>query len=159
MPYAERTTVSTSKSRDEIERILTRFGASGQAFARDDDKRVVMVAFHRDRRNYRFTLPLPDAALEKFWYANPEQPAYKRRKRSQGVHDEAVEQETRRLFRSLANFIKATLDAVESGIITADEALLPYLILPSGSTVYETSVMQLADMGDVNFRKALGAGE
>lgn len=157
MPYAENTTVPVNRSRDEIERTLGRFGADGQAFMRDDVKRIVAIAFHRQNRNYRFTLPLPDP--KKFWYGKPRSKYASPPLRTETQLAAALEQETRRLFRSLANFIKATLAAVEDGIITADEALLPYLILPSGSTVYETSVMQLADMGDVNFRKALSAGE
>ena len=156
MPYAEKTTVSVEKSRMEIERTMERFGATGIAFMRDDERRLVVIGFKKDGRQYRFNLPLPDP--ERFWYPNPNKPAFGQRKRTAIQRDSAVDQETRRLFRSLGNYIKAVLDAIESGITTADEALLPHLILPSGSTVAETARYQLADMGDVNFSLALPPG-
>ncbi|MDP2952267.1 MAG: hypothetical protein Q8O76_02985 [Chloroflexota bacterium] len=39
--YAEGTEVPIGRSRDEIERTLARFGASAQAWMRDDEKGVV----------------------------------------------------------------------------------------------------------------------
>ena len=39
------------------------------------------------------------------------------------------------------------MDAADTGIISADEALLPYMMLPSGETVAESALKQLA-LGD-----------
>lgn len=56
--YAKDTTVSSAKSRDEIERTLTRYGASGFMYGWQEDSAV--VAFKMGNRSVKFTLPLPD---------------------------------------------------------------------------------------------------
>ncbi len=55
--------------------------------------------------------------------------------RSSQKRREAYEQEVRRRWRSLALFVKATLEAVEAGIITFDRAFMAHLMLPDGRTV------------------------
>ncbi|MDP2950662.1 MAG: hypothetical protein Q8P22_14155, partial [Chloroflexota bacterium] len=65
--------------------------------------------------------------------------------------------EVRRRFRSLANYVKAVLDASESGIIRAEEALLPYLLLPEGDTVYQRASRQLERGVAVSLAQALMA--
>ena len=154
--YAANTTVTVEKSRNEIERTMTRFGATSVAFLRDDETRMVIIGFKKDGRAYRFNLPLPN---REDFLSYKRKNAYSVTKRTPEQTTKAVEQEERRLFRSLANYIKAVLDAIDSGITNADQALLPHLILPSGQTVSETAQHQLADMGDVNFGLALPAGE
>ena len=57
--YAQGTEVSVGRSRDEIERTLTRFGADGQLWARDDAKGIVVIGFRRQGRTYRFSVRLP----------------------------------------------------------------------------------------------------
>lgn len=153
--YAEKTTVAVSKSREEIDRTMTRFGATGIVYMRDDERHVVVVGFKKDGRQYRFNLPLPHPADFKTYKRKN---AYSVTVRTPPQIEKAIEQEERRLFRSLFNYIKAVLDAIDSGITTADEALLPHLILPGGSTVAEMAKHQLADMGDVNFALALPEG-
>ena len=138
--YAEGTTVSTSKSREEIERILQRFGASKQIWARDDDLGQVTVGFQRGQRAYRISFSLP--AIKKF-------ESYRRKggyadvKRSPGAALALQEQEIRRLFRSFANYLKALLAAIDDGILAADTALLPYMMLAGGNTVAEEVAVNL----------------
>ncbi|MDP3062929.1 MAG: hypothetical protein Q8O40_06940, partial [Chloroflexota bacterium] len=71
----------------------------------------------------------------------------------------ARDAEVRRRFRSLANYVKAVLDATESGIIRAEEALLPYLLLPEGDTVYQRASRQLERGVEVSLARALTAPE
>ena len=35
-------------------------------------------------------------------------------------------------------YVKATLEAIESGIVSAEEAFLPHLVLPDGRTVKDS---------------------
>jgi len=126
--------VSPTRSRDEIERTLQRFGATKQLWARDDELGRITVAFERQGRAYRIAFLLPP--LSEF-------STYVRQGRSYptprvaSAATAAQQQEHRRLFRSLANYIKAMLAAVDDGIISAEEALLPYMMLKSGRTVSE----------------------
>ena len=71
---------------------------------------------------------------------------------------ELADKEWPRRFRSLGNYIKAVMDAADTGIIEADDALLPFLILPGGQTVAERAQVQLEMVGDVDLAQALPAG-
>jgi hypothetical protein len=148
--YAQNTEVPIGRSRDEIERTLERFGASGQIWARDDEKHVVTVAFRRQGKVYRFTISLPSTP------AFATTPTGRQRGRAQAETEK--DKETRRRFRSLANYVKALLDAIDTGIVTAEEALLPYMMLPSGDTVYTTIQAQLTRGHAVDLSRALSPG-
>ncbi len=150
--HAQGTDVPVGRSRDEIERTLARFGATAQVWMRDDETGVVTVAFKREARAYRFTVPMPplkdfEMTPSRKWIRTPEQA------------QSAKEAEVRRRFRSLANYVKALLDATDSGIIRADEALLPYLMLSDGETVYQRAAKQMKAGGEVSLAQALTAGE
>ena len=150
--YAQGTQVDTGRSRLEIEHTLERFGATGQAWMRDDEQHRVVVAFKRSGRTYRFTLNIP--GVEEF--RETPKGVYTR---TDKVMHEAHDAEIRRRFRSLANYIKAMLDAIDTGIIEADAVLLPFLLLPSGATVYEEAQEQLRVLGTVDLSRALTAGQ
>ena len=146
--YAQGTEVPVGRSRDEIERILARFGATGHIWARDDEERRVTIAFKRQQRAYKFIIKLPDLQGFRYtpkmeWERTPKQMA------------DMCDAETRRRFRSLANYIKALMDAIDTGILTAEEALLPYQVLPSGETVYQRAQAQLDRGLEVNLAIAL----
>ncbi len=96
--YAAGTTVDTSRSKNEIERTLERFGATGFMFGRDDDEQVFIVAFRRNGRAYRFVLPMPDR--ETFRYNKP-RTSYQRRgaERAATTIDKMTDQETKRRSR------------------------------------------------------------
>lgn len=132
--YAHGTTVSTGKSREEIERTLQRFGASKQIWARDDESGLITVGFNRQDRNYRISFVLPP--LEQFTTYR-RKGSYIATRRTDSAAQAAQEQEVRRLFRSFGNYLKAMLAAIEDGIIAAETALLPYMMLVGGRTVAE----------------------
>jgi hypothetical protein len=134
--YAANTSVDTGRSKAEIERTLERFGATQSLFGRDDETGVHLVSFKRGQRGYRFYLPMP--RIEDFLLT----PSGKW-ERTEKQQREAWEQEHRRRWRSLANYIKAMLDAIDSGIIDFDTAMLPHLMLPGGRTMAETMRPQI----------------
>jgi hypothetical protein len=121
--YAKQTTVSPEKSRGEIERILTRYGA--QKFMYGWQGGSAIIAFESSGRRIRFVLPLP-IAIERG-------PKGRKVRNTQ----EATERETRQRWRALALCIKAKLEAVSSNIASFEDEFLPYTVLPNGMTVGE----------------------
>ena len=137
MRYAEHTAVSVEKSKAEIERTLTRYGASKFMTGWDQDKAV--IGFEMRDRRIRFLLPLPDKKAKAFW-STPSG----RRQRDEAGAFEAWEQACRQHWRALALAIKAKLEAVETGITTFDEEFLAHIVLPNNQTVGDWMVPQVA---------------
>lgn len=126
--YAERTEVATDKSRAEIERTLTRYGADGFIYGWEGNR--AMIAFRMNGRRVQFELPLPDKHSQEFQRTpakgllrTPEQAAA------------AWEQACRQRWRALALYVKATLEAVEAGIVTFEDAFIAWTMLPGGASV------------------------
>jgi hypothetical protein len=136
-PYAERTTVAPEKSRAEIERTLSRFGATAFMYGWNGDAAVIQFKMQETfgYRQVRFVLPMPQ--LEEF---RLDRRSYLR---SESAKQQAWEQEVRRRWRSLALSIKAKLDAVETGLFTFDQEFMPFIVLPDGRTTGEWLVPQL----------------
>jgi hypothetical protein len=134
--YAANTEVSSTKSRDEIERILQRYGADQFMYGWQDQAAV--VAFRANDRRVRFILPLPDRQSREFTH------------HSKGPRDESAaarlyEQAIRQRWRALALVIKAKLEAVEAGISEFEDEFLANIMLPTGQTVGEWMRPQVAD--------------
>jgi hypothetical protein len=91
-----------------------------------------MVTFQVAGKMFRIILPLPDHNSRKFTHT-PE----RGKPRSPAAAEAAYEQATRQRWRALALWVKAVLEAAESGITTLEEALQPFILLPDGSTVGE----------------------
>lgn len=136
--YAARTEVPESQSRNEIERTLTRFGATAFAYGWSADHARAQVAFELTGRRVRFEIPLPDRSDRQFTHDGNG-----RRRTEAGIRT-AYDQEIRRLWRSLLLVIKAKLEAVATGIVTAEEEFLAHVVLPDGSTVGQWVEPQLA---------------
>lgn len=108
MSYAAGTKVPIDKTRLEIERTMTKYGATHFATFSEPDR--AMIAFRLKERNVRFTLALPA---------------------------KMTDQIRRQRWRALLLVIKAKLESVESEIETIEEAFLPHIVMPTGRTVYE----------------------
>lgn len=134
--YAKASGVSSEQSRNEIERTLRRYGAGAFAYATSADR--AMIAFEISGHRYRFLLPLPDRNAREFTHTPSR--GYARDAKAQ---DEAYEQAIRQRWRALALLVKATLEAVETGIITVEEAFLAHMTLPDNSTVGDRMLPQL----------------
>lgn len=131
--YASGTEVAPERSRDEIERTLTRYGADGFAYGWQGEE--AMVAFQLGERHVRFRLPMP----ERGEFAR----APAGRARSPGSQQAAYEAEVRRRWRALALMVKAKLEAVATGIVTFDEEFLAHMVVASGGTIGEALIPQL----------------
>jgi len=131
--YSEGTSVSSFASREEIERNLRRFGADQYLYyARDS---YAGIGFSLSGRQYRLGIDLPDPNDKRFTHTSA-----RGTRRTAKAAEEEYEKEVRRKWRSLALYIKAVLVAVDDGILPIDQALFPFTVLPSGSTVYQTLV-------------------
>jgi len=127
--FAESTSVSSEKSRAEIERTLSRYGADQFMYGWQED--YAMVMFRMNSRQIKFLLPLPDNNGAEF----TKTPTGK--ERSQEAAMKAFEQSVRQKWRALALVIKAKLEAVESGIAEFDDEFMANIIMPDGKTVSE----------------------
>jgi len=128
MRYAETTTVSEDRSRAEIERNLKRYGATGFMYGWSGTD--AMIGFVVRSRQIKLVVPLPDKNADEFRYT-PVQRFVRSPKQQQDSYDQAVRQR----WRALALYVKATLEAIEVGILTFDDAFLAYTALPGGATV------------------------
>lgn len=105
--YAANTSVPVERSRAEVERILTKYGAS--KFGTMSEETKVSVFFEVKGRQVQWSIPMPD-------------------KKRMGVGD--YEREVRRRWRVLVITIKAMLEAVESKLLSFDQAFLPHIVIP-----------------------------
>lgn len=123
--YAANTEVGTDRSRAEIERILARYGADQFMYGWQNEAAV--LGFRAHGRMVQFTLTMP--SRDEFRLT----PTGRRRSESQQVAE--WEQSKKQRWRAMALWIKATLEAIESGFITFEDAFLANTLLPDGRTV------------------------
>lgn len=134
--YAQGTSVSTGRTREEIERVLIRYGATGVMAGWEPTRAV--IAFLIQSRQIRFAIPLPLPSDERFTHT----PTGQKRTSLQAAkeHDQAV----RALWRSLLLIIKAKLEAVAAGVSELEVEFFAHTVLPGGATVYDLAGPQVA---------------
>ncbi len=133
MRYAEKTTVSSEQSKAEIERLVTRYGAT--AFATGWQGERAAITFEMAQRRVRFVVPLPDKTDRLFTHTPG-----RGLKRSDEECYREWEQACRQRWRALALVVKAKLEAVETGISTFESEFLANVLLPDGKTVGEHTI-------------------
>lgn len=136
MTYAASTTVSTDRSKAEIEKTLVRYGAEGFMYGFEGD--LVIVGFRMLGRMIRFRLPVPP--IDDFRISPGG------RHRTQRAAEEAQAQATRARWRALLLIIKAKLEAIETGVTTFEDEFLAHTLLPSGQTVGDFMIPQVAQV-------------
>lgn len=72
---------------------------------------------------------------------------------------DGLERERERMFRVLVHFLKNLFEAVDGGLLTAEEAFLPYLEDGAGVTVAQHIVPRLRLLSYGNTLRALTSGE
>ncbi len=125
--YAKNTTVSCEKSKTEVERILTRYGATHFAYTTMPEGAVVQ--FVNNGKRIRFLVPMPNRPAQ-------DAPA---------SHLSRWEKAQRQKWRALALVIKAKLEAVASGICTFEEEFLAHIILPGGQTAGQMMIPRIEE--------------
>lgn len=134
--YASTTDVTSSRSRDEIERTLQRYGADQFLYGWQDD--AAMVGFRMEGRHIRFILPMPSRTERRFTH-------HSRGARAPEAALKEWDQAVRQRWRALALVIKAKLEAVESGISIFEDEFLANIVLPGGGTAGEWLRPQIAE--------------
>jgi hypothetical protein len=134
--FAESTSVPSDRSRAEIEKTLTRYGASSFMYGTTNQRAI--VAFEMMGRRIKFGLPMPSRKDDAIALTD------KGRLRSAPQQEAAFAQAIRQRWRALALVIKAKLEAVECGITEFEEEFLSHIVLPNGSTVGQFMLPQVA---------------
>lgn len=111
--FAASTKVGVDQTRVEIERTLSRYGATAFAYMSQTGKAI--IAFEAQKRHIKITVPLPPGDSDK------------------------EKQQARQRWRALLLVIKAKLESVEIGIETLEEAFYANIVMPNGQTIYEAT--------------------
>ena len=120
--YAASTSVPVERSRAEVERVVTKYGAT--KFGTMSEETKVTIYFEVKDRQVQWSIPIPPKAKYRY--------------------DKDHEQEVRRRWRVLVITVKAMLEAVESTLLTFDQAFLPHIVIPgTARTIGETLVPKL----------------
>lgn len=134
--FAENTYVPTDRSRGQINALLKNWGVSGIQWSEDYENNRVMLQFVWKHDNFPYmakfsvNLPTDEDLVESA-----------RHKRSGRLLKDKLEslKESRgwREHRVLHIFLKGSFEAIENGIITAEQLFLPWLVGRDGRTVGE----------------------
>lgn len=131
--YAENTSVSADRSRAEIEKTLTKYGAASFYYGWENS--MAIIGFKMCDKLVRFHLVMPDKNSPEF----RKTPGGRRGRSPEQAHA-AWEQSTRQRWRALALVVKAKLEAVESGITSFEEEFLAHILLPNQQTVIQAAL-------------------
>jgi hypothetical protein len=154
--YAAETTVSVAKSRGEIDKLLQEWGATGVQWTDEWDTGTITLRFqwpHKAnlfRARMSLSTPPEDELRLEACNKNTGVFSFAKMKKLQAARGK---QEHRLLFI----LIKATLNAVDAGVITDVEAFLPYLEGNDGRTVGEVGSERLPMLMKNNAGALLGA--
>lgn len=116
--YASGTQVPVSRSKDELESLIRKHG--GDQFGYIDDGKHVRIRFRLTMRYYQFSIRKPQ--LE-----DPDVDYYENRRAAR----------ERERWRQLILIVKAKFESIAMGIEQPEEAFMPQLVLPDGSTMGE----------------------
>lgn len=146
--YAETTTVTVEKSQGEVQTLLRRHGADQVATAWDKELGAA-VRFRMQGRYAQVQVPPPV----------PKRLAELKLRHGRWSEQELKDQEQRRCWRALLLLIKAKLEAVESGITTAEREFMADLLLTDGRRLEQWAAPRLAQMYETGDMPALPALE
>jgi hypothetical protein len=137
--FAEDTKVPVQQSRAEIERLLTKYGAT--KFMTFTEETRAVIGFVVDTTMVKIAITLPDRAEDRFIRT-----ARTNKLRSVEESKRAYEQESRRIWRALALVVKAKLEAVESEISSFEQEFMPFIVTRDGRTLGEILLPRMADV-------------
>ena len=132
--YAADTSVPVSKSRDEIERTLARFGATAFAYFSNSAGQVA-ISFEIANLRVQMHMQLPP---REDYELSPTG-----RRRSAQTAEAEWEKACRQRWRSLANGIKAKLALVDDGISSVEREFLADVVIADGQTVGQKLLPEL----------------
>lgn len=135
MSYAENTKVDVGKSRDEIERMLSKRGST--TFLAGVRNGRIFVAFELDNLHIRFEIEAP--VKDEYLKTESGKP------RTEASFESAFEQAQKQKWRAMFLSIKAKLISIEEGIETFEQAFLAHIVTNDGTTVGEKLIPRLQE--------------
>lgn len=151
----EETTVAVSKSRDQINSIVQRWGAVGIQWEDDFEKGIAQLRFrwHRDDKNdlvARFRIEVDSEEDLQSKAVDGRSGQFSKKK-----YDRLLAARGKREHRVLLNLLKNMFEAIEEGIIPAESVLLPWIEDVDGQTVYDKIAPNLHQLTSIPLHKAL----
>lgn len=143
------TSVSVDKSMGEVMSLLHKRSVSGMQWTREG---------LRSTLRFRWKSSAGVELCARFTLDVRPPPAPRGRQLSSKQLADVYAQEERRLFRVLVYFLKNLFEAVDGGLLTLEQALLPYLEDSTGQTVGELLAPRLALLAARPLALALGPG-
>jgi hypothetical protein len=132
VPYASAT--SGASARDEITKLLRRFGCESVGFMDDFDKHEILLAFkHRGRSMQLRASAKGWAAL----YLKENPYTYRRTGNRQDYERKALQQGLIAVNSILRDWVKGQVMAVECGILSFEAVFMPYILTNDGRTLIE----------------------
>lgn len=138
--YAEGTEVPVEKSRDELEKLLDRHGATEVMLHRDADRTTII--YRMNQRMVRQVVEYPEAQLYK--QHTPKGRHWPVTRSAEDVK-RMQEAEWRRRWRAQVLILKAKLELIASGGSTFEREFLADTLLPNGETVGEAMLPRIAE--------------
>jgi hypothetical protein len=131
-PYAKAT--SGTKAREEITKVLRRFGCESIGFLDDFENHEILLAFtHRGR-------PMQIRASAKGWAQMflRERPHSDRMHHTKHDHEQAALRQGHIAVNSiLRDWIKGQMTAIESGILSFEAVFMPYMLTNDGRALID----------------------
>lgn len=145
MAYATQTDVSVEKSRLELEKILSKYGATRFAYMSTENEAV--IAFQAHGKFVKFILPLPNRNDKEFRLRKMMRNGILLRTTTRTPEDTMVvwEQACRSRWRALCLCVKGKLEAVESGITTYEKEFLAHFVMPGGQTFGDYAIPKIEE--------------
>jgi hypothetical protein len=138
VPYASATT--GLKAREEITKILRRFGASEIGFAENFERGDVTLYFVYRGRQVQLRASAKGWA-QMFLKENPY--TYRMRRTKQEHETDALQQGLIAVNSILRDWVKGQISAIETGILSFEAVFLPYMLTSDGRPLME----RLAETG------------
>ena len=132
VPYANAS--AGQRARDEISKILQRFGCTSIGYMDDYEKHEVLLAFTHRGRNHQMRASAKGWA--QLWLkANPY--SYRCRRSKVEYEQDALKQGQVAVNSILRDTIKGQVTAVECGILSFEAVFMPYMLTNDGRPLVE----------------------
>ncbi len=148
MAYAKNTAVPVERSRAEIERTLSRYGATRFGTMTEPDGATIY--FEHKGRQIQLRVPMPPRDDKQFTRGRRSW-----RTVANSERDRRYEQEYRRSWRVLLITVKAMLEAVDSKVLTFDQAFLAHIVIPGTAKTLGDALLPRLDALHAGGLKAL----
>jgi len=139
--YAAATAVPTGRTRAELEATIRCYGGDDIVTGESARSGVAFVAFTYEGLHVKLDIPLPSPGEERFT-STPSGRRQRTAAQARGEWEKACRQQ----WRVLLLLVKAALEACENEVKTPGEVFMPWILLPTGRTLYQELAGQLSEI-------------